>query len=68
MPRREVELLNTDPSCVDAVRKTLAMAPISATLIEEDGRFYVDGSDFALWAIEQQGYVKRVLPDPKATP
>lgn len=64
--KQEVELLSVDPSAVAAVRATLAMAPLSAELAEEDGRWFIVGSDFACWAAVQQGYVKRAVP--KATP
>ncbi len=55
------ELRNTEPSAVEATRSTLAMPPLSATLIQEGDAFFIDGSDFAVWAAEHQGYVKKVL-------
>jgi hypothetical protein len=63
MPRVQVELLNTESSAVEAVRATMAQAPILATLTQEGEKFFAKGSSFALWAIEKQGYVKRVLHD-----
>jgi hypothetical protein len=44
-----------------AVRATLAQAPLSAALEQEGDRFYLVGSDFAIWAAPRQGYVKRLI-------
>lgn len=59
--RFEVELWSPDPAGAAAVRATVALAPLSAELVEEGGRFFLVGSDFAAWAAEKQGYVKRVV-------
>lgn len=63
----KVQLHSVDPSAVEAVRKTISMLPGGGSLVEDEGAFYLDGSDFLIWACEQQGYVKAVLreaPEP----
>lgn len=60
MKKFEVELWNTEISAVRATRATIEMLPGGAKLIEENGRFYLIGTDFAAFACSQQGYVKKV--------
>jgi len=57
----EVELHSTEPSAVEATRATLRQAPINAELRKAGSVWFVVGSDFARFACEHQGYVKRVL-------
>ena len=57
----EVELHSEEPAAVKATRATLKQAPISAELRKAGSCWFVVGTDFARFACEQQGYVKRVL-------
>lgn len=57
----EVELWNTEPQAVEAVRRTMQALKPGGDLIEKDGRFFVP-SGFPAWAAERQGYVKRLVP------
>lgn len=61
--RVEVQLWSSEPEAVSAVRRTIEQAPLSAVLTEEDGRFFIEGSPFAVWAAEKQGYVKGIVKD-----
>lgn len=59
----EVELHSTDPSAVQAVFQTISQ--LGGLLYERDGRYFVDSykPDFLKFAVVQQGYVKRVVPE-----
>jgi hypothetical protein len=58
----QVDLWSDDPQAVESVRSTLQqLPPGNSLLIEEDGKFYLIGSDFTVWACERQGYVKKVI-------
>lgn len=61
--KTRVELHSTDPGAVKAVRATIAMLPGGGELVEENGSFYLNGSDFLIFACERQGYVKSVCRD-----
>lgn len=64
MERIEVELHSTDPDSVEAMRGLLKQAPLNSTLEEADGKFFVVTANpgFLLFALANQGYVKRVIP------
>jgi hypothetical protein len=59
----EVELWSVDETAVEATRRTLEA--IGGMLFERDGRWFIGtmNAGFIRFAVEQQGYVKRVIQD-----
>ena len=62
MMRIEVELWSTAPEALESVRRKLMDLPGDPHYLEEeDGRWFLVGSSFTLFACEHQGYVKRIM-------
>jgi hypothetical protein len=57
----EVLLHQVHSEAVAATRYAIEHLPGGAKLIERDGRWFIDGPDFVVWAAERQGYVAKVI-------
>lgn len=58
----EVRLHCTEPTAVGATRAAVEGLPGGGRLLEENGRFFLEGPPFVAWACVRQGYVAEVLP------
>jgi len=67
MRSARVELHSEEPSAFDATRSVVNQ--LGGTLYRaEDGSYWIDGSDYVIWAAERQGYVKSVLSGASEVP